>query len=86
MKIETLQRKIWNMISDKLMISLDNVLTRLQTPMRSSGLSQQSLRELIAEIENKFDVEFPEDWVSEGLDKAPSDIIEVICEQKDIVR
>ena len=50
------------------------------------GFSMQTLQELIAEIEKKFDVEFPEDWVSEGLDKTPSDIIEVICEQKDIVR
>jgi hypothetical protein len=74
------------MISDKLMASLDNVLTMLDAPMRSAGLSQQSLGELIADIENKFDVEFPEDWVSQGLDRTPSDIIDVICEQKDIIR
>jgi acyl carrier protein len=58
----------------------------LDAPMRSAGLSQQSLGELIADIENKFDVEFPEDWVSQGLDRTPSDIIDVICEQKDIIR
>lgn len=74
------------MISDKLMISLDSVLTMLDVPMRSAGLSQQSLQELIGEIEKAFDVEFPEDWVSEGLDKTPSEIIDVICEQKDIIR
>jgi hypothetical protein len=86
MKIETLHRKIWNMISDKLLITLDSILTSVESPLSAVGFSQQSLGELIAEMEKKFDVEFPEDWVSEGIDKTPSDIIEVICEQKDIVR
>ena len=86
MKIETLSRKVKQIIDDTLMLPSQGSGYSEAIHLSELGATQADIGDIVLSCENKFDVEFPEGWINDGKEKTPRDVIDTICELKDIVR
>lgn len=86
MKIETLSRKVKQIIEETLMLPCQGSGYTEAIHLSELGANQADLSDIVLSCEGKFGVEFPEGWINDGKEKTPRDVIDIICELKDIVR
>lgn len=86
MKIETLSRKVKQIIEETLMLPCQGSGYSEAIHLSKLGATHADIGDIVLSCEDKFGVEFPEDWMGDGKEKTPGDVIDTICELKDIVR
>lgn len=86
MKIETLSRKVKQIIDDTLMLPCQGSGYSEAIHLSKLGATSIDIVEIVFSCEDKFGVKFPDDWINTTEDRTPRDVIDIICELKDIVR